>query len=327
MSKAFRCRVFSPDKQVVELHSFDEIEAALRNGSEVLYFDVEDPRDAEFEHLADLLDLHPLAVEDARKAHQRPKIEAYPNFWFIVINRITRTDGLLSVHEIELFCSDHFIVAVHDGKADLCKAIEQRWMQHRHETSHCSAALLYALLDTVVDSYIPIGEAFDSEIDGLEEGLFAERTTTHELLLDVFRLKRDLSDFRRAAAPMRNILSPIVRGEFTGYTIEDLAYFRDIDDHVARLVDSIDGAKDALVNAREAHIAFASHQQNEVTKQLSVVATIFLPLTFITGFFGQNFSWLTERIDGRNNFIVYGIGAEILALILLLGYFRYKRWF
>ena len=327
MNTSFRCIAFTANEQPTEILSFSGIESSLARRDGVLFIDVTDPQDSDFERLARLLDLHPLAIEDARKAHQRPKIEPYRNSWFIVAHVAARPNRILRITELALFCGDGFVVAVHAEGNNLCAEVEQRWAQRRPEVGHGIAAVLYAIFDAVVDSYMPLGEALENEIDTLEEGLFTDRTTTREILLEVFRLKNDLGTFRRAVAPMRDILSPIVRGEFKGFTGEDLAYFRDIDDHVARLVDSLDGAKEALINAGEAHIAFASHRQNEVTKQLSIVATIFLPLTFITGFFGQNFGWLVTRIDGASHFFIYGLGTEVIAVIMLLGYFRYKRWF
>ncbi|MBD5657776.1 MAG: hypothetical protein IAI50_21750 [Candidatus Eremiobacteraeota bacterium] len=140
-------------------------------------------------------------------------------------------------------------------------------------------------------------------------------------------MKKDLGSFRRAVVPMRDLLMPIVRGDVKFFPSDELPYYRDVYDHVALVVDQMDAARDLINNARDTHISMASHRQNEVAQQLTIVATVFLPLTFITGFFGQNFGWMVNRIGDFRSFALLGIGSEVVAVFLLLGYFRYKRWF
>jgi magnesium transporter len=157
--------------------------------------------------------------------------------------------------------------------------------------------------------------------------LLGDDRRTKAVLLEIYEMKKDLSRFRRAVVPVRDILAPILRGDLQLFGADEIPYYRDVYDHLARVVDQMDSARELVNNARDTHIAMASHRQNEVAKQLTIVATVFLPLTFITGFFGQNFGWLVNHIADGRTFVAWGIGSEVVAAIALLGYFRYKGWF
>jgi magnesium transporter len=148
------------------------------------------------------------------------------------------------------------------------------------------------------------------------------------MLQHIFTMKKQAQQFRRAALPMRDILNPIIRKDLVLFPDEDLDYFRDVYDHATLLMDQMDSLRDVVNSALEIHLSVVGNRQNEVAKQLTVIATIFLPLTFITGFFGQNFEFLTSRIINNTwTFWALGIGTELVALALTLGYFRIKGWF
>jgi magnesium transporter len=143
----------------------------------------------------------------------------------------------------------------------------------------------------------------------------------------VLVFKRELISVRHAATPLREILTPILRGDLGVLDSSMNAYFRDVYDHALRFTDQIDSIRDLLNSTLDIHLSSEAHRQGEVSKQLTIIATIFLPLTYITGFFGQNFGWMVNHIDKPESFWWIGIGSQILAAIALLGYFRYKRWF
>jgi magnesium transporter len=174
---------------------------------------------------------------------------------------------------------------------------------------------------------VSIVRAYEDHVEALEEALLGDRQRTKDVLIEIYEMKKDLTRFRRAVVPVRDILTPILRGELKLFGEDEIPYYRDVYDHVAVVVDQMDAARDIINNARDTHISIASHRQNEVAKQLTIVATVFLPLTFITGFFGQNFGWLVNHITDRSAFQFWGIGSEVVGLAGLLGYFRWKRWF
>lgn len=174
--------------------------------------------------------------------------------------------------------------------------------------------------DVIVDGYLPIADAFEERVEKLEAALLHEDARTREVLLEIYEMKRELANFRRAVLPLRDILTPIVRGDLTFFRPEYLPYFRDVYDQVSIVLDGLDAARDT-------HVAIVSNRQGEVSKQLTIVATVFLPLTFITGFFGQNFAFLVNHVTSTSSFWWLGVGGEVAALAGLLAYFRYKRWF
>jgi magnesium transporter len=324
--KTSACLVNRHGAQAREIGDLGQISDILKETDSFVWLDVADPGPGDLKLIQEEFGLHPLAVEDAVKAHQRPKLEAYDDAWFIVVHGATRAGDELRIHEIAIFVGARYVVTVRDEPLYPVDEIQRRW----HGGNGVQAgpgALLYTILDTVVDGYTPIAEAFEDRVEELEGELLRRGTHTESVLLAIYEMKKELHRFRRAVVPMRDILTPIMRGDVTLLPSGDLPYFRDVYDHVARAVDLLDDTRDLVNNARDTHISMASHRQNEVSKQLTIVATVFLPLTFITGFFGQNFGWLVNHITSTASFVELGVGSEIVAFAALLWYFRYKHWF
>jgi magnesium transporter len=324
--KASACLVNRHGAQAREIVDLDQISDILKETDSFIWLDVADPGPDDLKLIQEEFGLHPLAVEDAVKAHQRPKLEAYDDAWFIIVHGATRAGDELRIHEIAIFVGARYVVTVRDEPLYPVDEIQRRW-HAGNGIGGGTGALLYTILDTVADGYTPIAEAFEDRVEVLEEELLRRGTRTESVLLAIYGMKKELARFRRAVVPMRDILTPIIRGDVALLPRRDLPYFRDVFDHVARAVDQLDDARDLVNSARDTHISMASNRQNEVAKQLTIVATVFLPLTFITGFFGQNFGWLVNHITSADSFLVFGIGSEIVAFAALLGYFRYKHWF
>ena len=323
-----RCAVFRDGEPATAPQDLSQISEILKEGDSFVWLDVVDPGPNDLTLLQDEFKLHPLAVEDAVVAHQRPKIEAYGNYWFVVVIGVTRSGGgTLTFHETAIFAGQKFLVTVRDAPPYPLDEIERRWLAYPHDLRRDSGFLLYTILDTVVDGYFPVAEAFEEQINELEERLFGDDGAPNEALKTIFTMKRELQEFRRAAVPLREILNPIIRGDLHLFAAEEIAYYRDVYDHAVRVIDQMDAARDLLNSALDIHLSLNSNRQAEVSRQLTIIATIFLPLTFVTGFFGQNFGVLIEHISGGLAFWVYGIGTEVAALIALLIYFKHKRWF
>ncbi len=324
--KASACLVNRHGAQAREIVDLDQISDILKETDSFVWLDVADPGPDDLQLIQEEFGLHPLAVEDAVKAHQRPKLEAYDDAWFIIVHGATRAGDELRIHEVAIFVGARYVVTVRDEPLYPVDEIQRRW-HAGNGIGGGTGALLYTILDTVADGYTPIAEAFEDRVEVLEEELLRRGTRTESVLLEIYGMKKELARFRRAVLPMRDILTPIIRGDVALLPRRDLPYFRDVFDHVARAVDQLDDARDLVNSARDTHISMASNRQNEVAKQLTIVATVFLPLTFITGFFGQNFGWLVNHITSPASFLVFGIGSEVVGFAALLGYFRYKHWF
>ncbi len=322
------CSMYLPDGVERDVGSLASISDVLSDDPDVfVWLDVADADAADFALIKEEFGLHPLAVEDAVKAHQRPKIESYGDVWFVVVHAASRTGDALELHEIAIFAASRFAVTVRANPPYALAGFRQRWEHLPASVHQDGGTMLYELLDVIVDGYLPIADAFEERVEELEARLLEEGAATRDVLLEIYAMKRDLSRFRRAVIPLRDILTPIMRGDVTFFRSDYVPYFRDVYDHVSIVVDQLDAARDLINNARDTHVAIASNRQGEVSKQLTIVATVFLPLTFITGFFGQNFGFLISHITSATSFWWLGVGGEVLALAALLAYFRYKRWY
>jgi magnesium transporter len=322
------CKVFRRGTPSDAPEHLGDISEILEEPNSLVWVDVVDPREEDLEILQEEFRLHPLAIEDAVKAHQRPKIESYDAYWFVVVLGVTLTEaGPIQLHEISIFAADRFLVTVRHGPAFPLEEIEQRWNAHPERLRRGGSFLLYTILDTIVDGYFPILESFQERIDSLEEALFENQPLGTTVMHDIFAMRREGQAFRHAALPMRDILNPIIRGDVKILATEEIPYFRDVYDHSVRVIDGLDSLRDLLGSALEIHLSVVATRHNDVAKQLTVIATIFLPLSFLVGFFGQNFEFLVTHISGPGAFLGLGIGTEVATMTIMLLYFKRKGWF
>ncbi len=322
-----RCMIFTGKDSARALKDPTEISELLRDEANFVWFDLAEPTQDDLKLLQTEFDLHPTAIEDAALIHERPKIESYDGYWLVVVHAATLQDGQLVTHELAVFAGKNFVVTIRAHPVFPLDEIERRWLA-KGALPHTSTGLLYVILDTVVDGYHPIASAYDERLVKLENRvLHTKRNPPQEVLHEVLRFKRDLVRLRHAAAPIRDILAPLLRGEVGQPDASLAAYFRDVYDHALRVTEQIDSVRDLLNSTLDIHLSSEAHRQGEVSKQLTIIATIFLPLTYITGFFGQNFGWMVNHITDGREFLWLGIGAQLITLALLVVYFRRRGWF
>ncbi|MGN6162338.1 MAG: magnesium transporter CorA family protein [Marmoricola sp.] len=282
----------------------------------------EDGRDL----LLTTLGFHPLAVEDAVRFGQRPKIDEYDGFTYWVAHGIDDQGGLAEVH---IFIGKTYIVTVSPHCDRLFDAVHQRMEHHPlKEVSPMAVSVLYLVLDHLVDSYFePLAE-LDDRIDTLEDDIL--RRPTEAQLGDLFSMKRELVGYRKSITPQRDLMARVLTGveSLDQMSDEDLRYFRDLYDHLIRISDLIDSYRDLVTGAVDTHISMVSNRLNVIMKQLTIIATVFLPLSFLTGFFGQNFAVLVNGPLATSwGFWTLGIGTELAATVILLLYGRRNGWF
>ncbi len=321
-----KCYVYRGSRDRKHVENLDEISEIIREPSSLVWFDVVAPGPHDLALLQEEFDLHPLAIEDALGSHQRAKIESYGQYVFLIVHGVTHAAEGLRTHEIAIFAGESFVVTVRHAPAYPIEELRTRWHDGIDGKVTDAPALVHAILDTLVDGYLPISDAFETRLDELENVLLDQGRISSGALRQISAMRKDLNSFRRAVVPMREILAIPIRGDSHFFTRDDLPYYRDVLDHVLLVIDRIDSTREAMTNVLETNIGISSNRQNEVSKQLTLIATIFLPLTFITGFFGQNFGWLVDNIKSLQSFVVLGIGTEIVAVIALLTYFRLRGW-
>lgn len=303
--------------------SRENVEKLLAAGS-FFWIDVDQPVEADFEILREVFEFHPLAVEDAEHFDQRPKLEEYDDFVFLVVYGANPDDDRLV--EVHCFYSDTFLVTVHRDEAPAFTDVRQRYVKHNRAIDD-PGRLLYTIIDALVDSFFPVLADFDDRIDELENQTFLN--ANDEQLQEIFRMKRLLVGMRKAVTPQRDMFASLAGGiaELPGMSVDDERYFRDIYDHLIRISDLIDTYRDLLTSSMDVYLSTVSNRLNSVMKQLTVMATVFLPLTFITGFFGQNFGWMVGHIGSPWAFFGLGIGAEVVTVAGLFTLFKKRGWF
>jgi len=287
-----------------------------------------EPSLTELDEVRAAFGLHELAVEDAQKFHLRPKVEAYERDVRLVILRTARYDDLreeVDFGEISVFVADGFVITVRQGVASGLQGARARLEQRPELLKSGSAAVLWAILDQVIDGYAPVVAELERDIEQVEETVFSGAVAPTER---IYFLRREVTNFYRAVHPLLAVVGSVERG----VTAKKLVpYFRDVHDHLSLVNEEVGAQRDLLTTVLEANMAVISVEQTEVgvrqnatIERLTILATIFLPLTFVTGFFGQNFGWLIGNIDGFPAFLIYGIGGLVLPCVLLYFWLRHN---
>ena len=312
------------DRGSEEMHLNRANVEGLLAGDSFFWLDIDQPDSDDYEILSDVFKFHPLAVEDSEKFSQRAKIDDYDDFVFLVVYGAVSDDEDHLV-EVHCFYSEKFLVTVHRDEAPAFTEVRQRYVK-RDKPIDDPAQLLYRIIDGLVDSFFPILADFDDRIDELENQTFLH--AGDEQLQEIFQMKRLLVGMRKAITPQRDMFASLMGGvaELPGMTDDDERYFRDIYDHLIRISDLIDTYRDLLTSSMDVYLSTVSNRLNAVMKQLTIMATVFLPLTFITGFFGQNFGWMVGHIRSGSAFIFLGLGLEVITVAALFGLFKKRGW-
>jgi magnesium transporter len=274
--------------------------------------------------LSTVFRFHPLAVEDAEHFGQRPKVDDYETYLVLVIYGATASADQPLV-ELHCFYSEHYLVTVHHDPIPEVARFADRVAQ-RAVSEYAPIMLLHGVLDALVDSFFPALAQLDDDIDALEDAILEQ--PTREQLGRLFDMKRSLIRIRKVVTPARDTLAGAITGagRLPGMTPEAERYFRDIYDHLIRISDLVDSYRDLMTGVLDTHLSTVSNRLNAVMKQLTIIATFFLPLTFLTGFFGQNFDALIASISGLPAFLTFGIGLEVVAFVGLLIMFWRRGW-
>jgi magnesium transporter len=304
----------------------EQVAERLRS-QQFFWLDVDEVDDEFKSMLGDTFGIHPLAFTSACEFHQRPKVEDYDDYTYMVAYGATDGDAGAAVVEVHFLFAAHYVVSIHHGKCPALDAVRDRLAQHHGaEVQSPQIVLVYLMIDQLVDTFFPVLEKFDGAIDDLEDAILVR--PTEEQLGQLFNMKRSLIAIRRVVTPQRDMFAGVSAGiiEIPGVTDQGARYMRELYDHLIRISDLVDSYRDLLSGVMDTHLSTVSNRLNEVMKQLTIIATIFLPLSFLTGFFGQNFAVLVRAIQGDVAFWALGIGLEVLAVIALIYLFKTRGW-
>ena len=288
-----------------------------------VWIGLHEPTDEEMRQVAAQFSLHELAVEDAEQAHQRPKLEDYEDSYFIVLRTAHYHDDSETVHfgEIDVFVGPGYVVSVRHGPGTGLRGARQRLEERPDLLKLGPAAVVWAIVDQVVDDYLPVTEGIDDDIEEVEQAVFdAESEPTER----IYFLKREVIEFHRAVWPLLTPLESIVAGAIAGLDDQLRRYLRDVADHAKRIDEIVNSQRELLTSVLEANLALVSVKQNEVVKKISSWAAIIAVPTFIASVYGMNFEHMPE-LHQRIGYPL-ALAAMVISVALLYRFFRRVGW-
>ncbi|MDR9419592.1 magnesium/cobalt transporter CorA [Gracilimonas sp.] len=271
-------------------------------------------------------ELHPLIQEDILNTQQRAKIEEYPKHMFFVLRMIAVDDKTSDLHveQVSITLSENSVLSFQEGDFPIFDPVLHRLRNGAPRLrSNGTDYLAYALIDTIVDYYFKVLEHFGEEIETLEDKILSDYDES--IPEQIHGLRRSLIFFRKSIWPLRDSLNSLLRDQSHLIQEENKVYYRDVYDHLIQIIDGIENYRDMVIGLLDMHMSQVSNKMNEVMKVLTIIATIFIPLTFIAGVYGMNFEYMPELSWKWAYPTVWGI--MILTLIGMIIYFRRKNWF
>jgi magnesium transporter len=284
---------------------------------------IADPDPAELDFLQGEFDLHPLAVEDARNGHQRPKIEEYGASLFAVLHMLEIEGPEVRVGEVDIFVGERYVLSVRSRINRGFSDVRARSEREPDLLRHGPAYVLYALMDAVVDRYFPVVDALEDEVEEVEARIFAGETTRANIE-SLYDLKRKLMVLKHAAGPLTEATGKLQAGRVPPVCLGLIDYFRDVYDHLKRLNQSIDNLRDTVTTATTVNLSLITLQESEVTKQLAAYAALAAVPTMIAGVYGMNFAAMPELQWAYGYPIVLGLMAAIDGYLFYR--FRKAKW-
>jgi magnesium transporter len=276
--------------------------------------------------LAEKFEIHPLTIEDIVNTQQRPKMDDYENYVFFVLKMLLYDEKSrdIQIEQVSLVLGKNYVISFQEMEGDIFEPVRERIRTGKGRLRRMGPDYLaYALIDAVVDHYFVILEKSGERIEELEENVVADPRP--ETLHEIHRMKRQMIHLRRSVWPLREVISALDRGESPLVRESTRIYLRDVYDHTIQVIDTVETYRDMLSGIHDTYLSSISNRMNEVMKVLTVIATIFIPLTFIAGVYGMNFRYMPELGWRWAYFAVWGVMAVVAAGMVI--YFKRKKWF
>lgn len=280
-------------------------------------------------NIGELFDLHPLAMEDVMNSGQRPKVEEYEDQLFVILAMPGAQEPAANIEQVSVFMGRNYIISFHNGDKDPFGPLRKRLQKRSGRIRSLKADyLLYGILDLVVDQGFPLLESFGEHIEALEDELLD--SPTRSTLSGIHHLRRKLLLLRRMLWPHRDVVNYLLRGDNPLISAGTLLYLRDCYDHAVQIMDLLENYRDMATSMVDVYLSSASHRLNEVMRLLTIIATIFIPLTFIAGIYGMNFNnpdspWAMPELGWYYGYpLIWGV--MLLVVVVMLIFFRRKDW-
>ncbi|MBU4149918.1 MAG: magnesium/cobalt transporter CorA [Candidatus Omnitrophica bacterium] len=320
-----------PNKKFHEDLNVDQIQRILQDKQGILWVDMRRPDEKELKILSDVFNFHPLAIDDCSHYTDLPKIDEFEDHVFIVIHSVLydKESSEIKKPELDIFLSKNFVVTVHEEGLKTIDINLDKVRKNPHILSKGADFLLYNIIDVSVDNYMPLLDYWDDKIEELEDEVLSGKIG--DVMPKIIDMKRNIIDLRRSITPQRDVINKLARRDSQLISAKNVIYFRDIYDHIARIHELLEADRDLIAGTFEIYLSAVSNRMNEIMKRLTIVATIFMPLTLIAGVYGMNFNpgashWNMPELNWAYGY-VFVIGLMILITLGMMVYFKRKKWF
>mgnify|MGYP003295772935 CR=1 FL=1 len=325
--------VIDYNKETFERFNSSNIEDAFKfeNRDKITWINIDGlSNTAEIKKLGKYYELHPLILEDIVNTNQRPKIEEYQDYIFVVVKMLyfphdttKKNNGSLVSEHLSFVVGKDYVLSFQEADGDVFEGIRERIENAKGRIRNNGADyLLFSLLDAIIDQYFEVVDHMGDKIELLEEALFEQ--PSDDITFEIQELKRTILRIRRAVFPLREVLSRLEKLDNNLIEEKTRNYFRDLYDHVTQVSENIEIYREMTWGLMDMYMTTLSHKMNEVMKVLTIIATIFIPLTFIAGIYGMNFEYMPELEWKYSYFVLWGI--MFLVFLMMLYYFRKKKW-
>jgi magnesium transporter len=321
MAGIVNCAVYSDGKRTADIR-IEDISEVLKEPNGFVWIGLHEPDENLLKQIQEEFQLHELAIEDAHRAHQRPKLEAYGESLFIVLRtvQINPDSHELEFGETHFFLGRNFIVSIRHGYSRSYADVRSRCETTPQQLRKGPGFALYAVMDSIVDQYFPVVDALETDLQAVEEKIFGEQSS-RETTEQIYHLKRQLVEVKRAVSPLIDICNRLMRFDIDLIPADTHPYFRDVYDHAIRINEMVDSGRELLATALEANFSLVSISQAEVQKRFAGWAAIIAGPTMIAGIYGMNFKFMPELDSPYGYPIVLGL----IALTCGLMYRVFKR--
>ena len=302
-----------------------QMQEAIKDPSSILWLDIQDIDDTDIDLLTAIFNIHPLTIEDFIMVNARPKVENFKDYLFLIMFSLEcagKCDSKIKLGEMDFCLGKNFLVTSHNNLIPTLALDKERIRKDSPIIKNGADFLLYAIIDSLVDSYFPVIHEFDESVDRMSDELFKD--PTNETLKKIYTLKNEIIHLRRTIGPQADVISLLTRGDYAQVTAPNAIYFRNIYDGLIRINDIVGTSRDIITGAMEAYVSVVSNRLNEIMKTLTVISTIVMPLTLIASIYGMNFKHMPE-LEHK-----FGFPAVILTMtcitIVMLIYFKRRKW-
>jgi magnesium transporter len=323
MKEIINCAAYAGGQKIADIE-LSNVHDALKEKDKFVWIGLYEPSEALLSKVQSAFNLHDLAIEDAHRAHQRPKIELYGDSIFIVLRTAQMNqERHIEFGETHFFVGNNFIVSIRHGSSVSYTEVRSRCETMPELLEKGQGFVLYAIMDFIVDRYFPVVGELEQELDIIEDKIFKGKPS-RETTEQIYELKRELLEVKRAVSPLIDMCNRLMRFDIKSISNETQPYFRDIYDHALRINEMIDNTRELLNTALEANFSLISISQNDTSKKFAGWAAIIAIPTMIAGFYGMNFKFMPELEWHYGYYVV--IAVTICACSLLYYFFKRSGW-